>query len=299
LECRVIAGYAQTFAASVAVFDSLDGALKSLLHDAAVNAALPSLYNAVVSFVTPENGYGPDQETVNLFLYETRENRDLRDPAPITEQRNGLSVRRRPPLRVDCAYMVTAWSKQTGGDKVAAEHQLLGQAFNWLSRFPVIPDRCLLAAGMTGQVFPPPTLVAQMDAAKNVGEFWSALGIPPRPFFNLIVTIAMDLDQALEESLVTTLSTRYHAGDSAGAEERIILGGTVRDRSSRPVADAWVRLEPAGLTQVTDGAGRFIFADVARGAGMTLRARAPGLGEAVRSPVEIPSVTRDYDLNFS
>jgi hypothetical protein len=271
-----------------------------MLDDASMRTVLQPLYNADISFMTPERGYAPPQETVNLFLYETRENRELRDPVPIIERRDGSSVRRRPPLRVDCSYLVTAWSKKTGADRVAAEHELLAQAFNWVSRSPAIPARFLQAAGMTKQAFPPPTLVAQMDAAKNVGEFWSALGIAPRPFFNLIVTIAMDLDQSIEDSTVTTVVTTYGATDAARgeAEERIIVGGTVNDRSGQPVPDAWVRLEPVGETYVTNTDGRFIFAKAERGAGYSLRARATGLGEVSRVGIEVPSLSGEYNLQF-
>jgi hypothetical protein len=206
--------------------------------------------------------------------------------------------------------MVTAWSKKTGVDKVAAEHELLSLAFNWLSRFPTIPERHLLAAVqpappappqyvLPGQVFPPPTMVAQLDAAKNVGEFWSALGIAPRPYFNLVVTIAMDLAQEVDGAMVTTISTHYRAADPASDEERMILGGTVRDAAKRPVADAWVRLEPAGLTQITDHDGRFVFASIARGAGMTLKARALGHTDVTRSNIDVPSLTGEYDLQFT
>ncbi len=275
------------------MFELLDDTLKIILDDPQVGTTFPELFNADVSFVTPEKGYISAQETVNLFFYEAKENRELRDPEPILDQRNGMSVHRRPQLRVDCTYLVTAWSKQTGAAKVTAEHQLLGQALNWLSRFPEIPESYLTAGGLANQVFSPPTLVAQMDPVKNAGEFWAALGIAPRPFFNVIVTIAMDLDKSFDAPIVTTISA------AVGEEELTLVGGTVRDSGSNPVADAWVRLEPAGLTQVTDDTGHFIFTNVKRGSGMTLRARARDLGETTRSPVEIPSLTRDYDLNFS
>lgn len=292
------------------MFDLLDTVLKKMLDDARMAPALQPLLDADVSFITPERGYKPGQETVNLFLYETRENRELRDPVPIVETLNGLSVRRQPPLRVDCAYMVTAWSKKTGVDKVAAEHQLLSLAFNWLSRFPTIPERYLRVTPqppppappqfvLPGQVFPPPTMVAQLDGAKNVGEFWSALGTAPRPYFNLVVTIAMDLVQEVEGAMVTTISTHYHAADPATDEERMILGGTVRDSANKPVADAWVRLQPAGLTQITDRSGRFVFASVARGVGMTLKARATGRTDITRANVDVPSLTGEYDLQFT
>jgi hypothetical protein len=287
------------------VIDLLDTVLKNMLDEPLMAPALKPLLDAEVSFITPDRDHKPDQETVNLFLYEARENRERRDPEPIVETRNGLSVRRQPPLRVDCCYMVTAWSKKTDVDKVAAEHRLLSLAFNWLSRFPTIPERYLRVPNsnpvqyvLPGQVFPPPTMVAQLDAAKNVGEFWSALGIAPRPYFNLVVTIAMDLAQEVEGPMVTTISSHYHPAHPAAEEERIVIGGTVR-YAGRPVADAWVRLEPAGLTENTDRSGRFVFASIARGAGMTLTARAMGHTDITRQNVAVPSPTGEYDLHFT
>jgi hypothetical protein len=282
------------------MFELLDKTLAELM----ARAPFTALGAASTSFETPEKTFIPNDELVNLFLYETRENRELRDSVPIIEQRNGLSVRRNPPLRVDCCYLVTTWSMESGADKVAAEHALLAQAFNWLSRFPVIPQWALTAGGLTGQAFAPPTLVAQMDPVKSVGEFWSALGIAPRPFFNLMVTITMDLDLSLEEFPVTTMLTNYYAGDPARGDRRALIAGTVRDRNATAVRDAWVRLEPAGFTTVTDSAGHFVFDNVAPGAGMTLRARAPGFTEATLPnaqipSLDIPSVDGHYDLTFS
>jgi hypothetical protein len=211
-----------------------------------------------------------------------------------------MSVRRRAPIRVDCCYLVTTWAKKP--PKVTTEHLLLAQALSWASRFATIPRDYLqgsLAAVPVppGQPFPLPTMVAQVDGTKNFGEFWQALGIAPRAYFTLVVTIAMDLDRAFEDPIVTTLSTTYRPYHGT-PEERVVIGGLVRDKGGHPVRDAWVRLDPDGITQTTDAGGRYRFADVARGPGRTLRARAPGLGEASR-PAEIPSSTPDYDLQFS
>lgn len=285
------------------MFDQLDNTLMKLLEAAPTGVAFDKLKSvqANISFVTPDRTNTPPVPGgVNLFLYETKENRELRNPQPVTQLQSGTSIRRRPPLRVDCAYMVTAWwTDGVSANEIAiSSHKLLGQAFNWLSRFPVIPEQYLLAAGMTGQVFAPPTMVAQMDGAKSAGEFWSALGIPPRPYFNLVVTITMDLDQQREDSIVTTISSSYQAGQLASADERVIIGGTVRDKNGNTVADAWVRLEPLNLIQVTDASGRFIFENVMRRGGLTLRARASGYPEAEPRNIEIPSVTGEYDLQF-
>jgi hypothetical protein len=288
------------------MFHYLDDTLKNILDSAPPNRADDLFINADISFETPEKGFAPKDGDVaiNLFLYEVKENRELRQPGPNRELFNGQSVRQRAPLRVDCAYMVTAWSNINNQDNVANAHRLLGQAFNWLSRFPAIPKRYFPQpnlpqdSGIPYQPFASPTMVAQMDGAKSAGEFWHALGIPPRPYFNLVVTITMDLDQQIEDSIVTTISSSYQAGQSASADEHVIIGGTVRNKSGSTVADTWVRLEPLNLTQVTDASGRFIFNNVMRRGGLTLRARASG-GREVERPIEIPSVTGEYDLKFA
>ena len=280
------------------MFQDLDTTLTNLLGDASAPAAVLA---AEVSFITPDKTYAPQQaETaLNLFLHEVKENRTLRENVPIVEQVTGLSVRRKPPLRVDCTYMVTAWSKKSGANKISAEHQLLGQALNWLSRFPTIPERYIQAAGLANQVFDPPTLVAQLDAVKNVGEFWTALGIAPRPFFDLVVTISMELDQSLVDGIVKTIATTYETISSGQREELMIIGGTVRNANGNSVRNAWVRLDPLGLTQIADDSGRFIFSNVARGAGYSLSALAPGYSlPANLNNFEIPSLSGDYDLQF-
>ena len=172
------------------MFHDLDRTLKNLLDDPAAPA---ELHNAEVSFETPKADYKAQQATASLFLFDVRENRKLRTPEPIVELNGDQFVRRMPPLRVDCSYLVTTWSSKSGEDKVAEEHQLLGQALAWLSRFGTIPAS-YLHGGLASQPFPLPTLAAQADGRQNTGEFWNALGIPPRPAFTLVVTVAMELE---------------------------------------------------------------------------------------------------------
>ena len=92
--------------------------------------------------------------TLNLFLHEVSENRDLRDPEPIYTLEHGTYKKLMPPLRIDCCYLVTAWSSKSGAQRAAEEHQLLGQALAWLSRFGTIPETYL--RGVAGR----PTLSA-------------------------------------------------------------------------------------------------------------------------------------------
>lgn len=288
------------------MIDDLDASLKALLNASEGPGTLPA---ALVSFETPERLYQPASNTINLFLYEVQENRDLRDPQPIIEPSGtpGVFNRRMPPLRVDCTYLVTAWapaSLTTGAARVQAEHRLLSLALAWLSRFPLLPER-FLSGTLARPPHPPISMAARASVRAESGEFWSALGIPPRPAFLLTITIDLDLRWEDSGAIVTTLASTY--GQSSNPElhqmqgttdERIEIGGVLRDGAGQPVAGAWVRLEPGGYSAITDAGGRFRLNDVPRGTGYTLRAGAPGLGTVERQPIDVPSLSGEYDLHY-
>lgn len=248
------------------MFDDLDSTLQAILNDA--NAPLP-LRNADVSFETPNRDFAPDQAAVNLFLVDVQEHRDLRDPVPITEYNGGVYSRRLPPLRVLCTYLVTTWSAQADALKVAEEHRLLALALAWFSRFSTIPGS-FLQGTLAGQPFPPPSLVAQADGRVSSSEFWSALGIGPRPSFTVAVTIAIDLNVVIEDGppvITKELRLQMKRGDT---EEAIAIPGTrtttfeiggavLETGTENPVAGAQVRLVEMGMIAETGADGRYQF----------------------------------------
>ena len=271
----------------------LDDTLKKILDDPAAPAALRG---ADVSFQTPERGYVPSQPTVNLFLHEIKENLQLRDPVPITKSQGARFVRSLPPVRVACTYMVTAWSHLTGAAKVAEEHRLLSQALVWLKRFPTVPSEYLLG-DLVGQPFPPPTLVAQLDGVDRSAEFWTALGISPRPSFSLQVTIAMDIEAAVEGPLVTTRITRFSAAEGAAPEAQTQIAGRVLDPAGVGIADALVEVLDAGLQTRTDEDGRYTFPRVPIGP-RTVRTAAVGFQVKSQSVV-VPSPPQGYEITLT
>jgi hypothetical protein len=277
------------------MFHDLDITLRTILNDV---EAPSQLRNTDVSFETPEQNYRPGQATVNLFLHEVRENRDLRDPEPFFDLVNGEYVRRLPPLRVDCSYLVTTWSNETAGVKVAEEHQLLGEALGWLSRFSIIPNRYLQGT-LVGQPYPPPTLVAQMDGTSSLGEFWNALGIAPRPAFTLVVTIALELgvEHPVGPEVIThRIDLGGHNG--GGQETHYAIGGTVRTSGSGEIIEgATVTIQELGYSAQTNAAGQFYFSGLAAEA-YTLHVNAEGFGDmdvAVQVPGTAPHA---YDIHL-
>jgi uncharacterized protein DUF4255/carboxypeptidase family protein len=277
------------------MFQDLDTALTNLLHDPAAPA---DVRNADISFETPDKNFTPADGTVNLFLFDLKENRELRDPEPIREIIAGVVVRRQPPLRTDCTYLVTAWANNLAGPaRVAGEHSLLGQTLVWLSRFPIVPAAFFVGGGLANPPFPPPTMVAQAKADNSAGEFWSALGIPPRPAFYLTVTIALELGmQTIEGPPVVTKEIILSEIPTPIVATWFEIGGTVRDSSTLlPVEAAEVTLVETGAISVTDEQGHFRFSNLEAG-NYTLHVVAAGFAPQDK-PVVVPGlVLNEYDV---
>ncbi|HEY2175197.1 MAG TPA: Pvc16 family protein [Mycobacteriales bacterium] len=238
------------------MFDDLDATLAALLAD---GAAPQELRTADVSFTVPDKDFGPAQPTLDLFLHEVQENRALRDAVPIVQPvPAGGWESERPPLRVDCTYLITVWSPKTGALRAAEEHRLLGRALLWLGRFPVIPDQYLRGTLTTPpQPYPLTTTVAQTREGQSMGEFWTALGIAPRPAFSLTVTIAMQ-PYTETESFPALSEIQLRTGLLDQPE----LRGRVLDSQLAGVAGAAVTLVEASLTVTADALGEFRFGAV-------------------------------------
>lgn len=280
------------------MFHDLDTALSRLLGDP---QAPPHLKTADIAFDTPEKAFQPAQDaTVNLFLFEVSENRDLRDSLPLRDAPNGVATTKRPPLRVDCSYLVTAWSRATGAKKVQEEHRLLSETFVWLNRFPVIPDQYFDFTGssLKNPLYTSPAMIARMGGDRSPGEFWQALGIAPRPAFYLTVTIAIDPVVVLE----TATQVASHQFAIKLADElntTFAIGGTLRDVTSRaPIASATVTVRETGASAKSNADGQFRIKLLVQGQ-YTLDAAKQGYTSASKV-VQVPGVSPTaFDLDLT
>ena len=250
------------------MFQDLDATLQAVLSDPAAPAGVR---NADISFDTPDRNYQPQQASLNLFLHEVSENRALRDDAPVIQRSGATYTSTLPALRVDCSYLVTAWSSDAAGLKAQEEHLLLGLALLWLSRFPVIDETYL--RGMLAnpvQPYPLSTVLAQVKEGRGLGDFWTALGIAPRPAFSLTVTISLQPFDVPDTFLaVDGVQLRSSSLDWPA------LTGRVLDPALHPVPAATVTVAETGAQATTDAAGQFTFTRLAFGS-YTLHASAAG-----------------------
>lgn len=171
-----------------------------------------------ISFDPPDNEFPPQGvalPAIDLFLYDIRENHDLRGN-DFRERRDsdGHAIRRLPLVRVDCSYLITAWPSQGAPNRVEDEHRLLSAVMLALLRYPKLPDAVLQGA-LQNQELPLPTSTLQPGRLQSLGEFWQALGGKPKSALNYTVTIAVQPAEALTTPLAIVADAQVKPVEAA------------------------------------------------------------------------------------
>jgi hypothetical protein len=180
------------------MIDDLDRSLENLLK----RELPPELVSQVtISFATPDGQFPPPSVSlpaIDLFLYDVRENRELRDGEwRFERQSDGTAVRKGSPVRVDCSYLITAWPSSGSTTPAQDEHRLLGEVMKALLRYAALPAD-VLAGSLSGQQPPLPASSLQPGRLQSMSELWQALGGKPRATLNYIVTLGVDLGLTAE-----------------------------------------------------------------------------------------------------
>jgi hypothetical protein len=282
------------------VIRDLSTTLRAILDDPALQFDFPELFGAHVLFERPDSTFAPQAPaTIDLFLYEVRENAELRDNEERVEHVNGRALVRKAPKRFDCSYLVTAWPV-SGADLALQEHRLLGQALQVLSRYPTLPE-AFLQGSLAGQEPAPPMVAAQMDGLQSPAEFWTAMGNQVRAAFTVTATIAVPVLPDVDGPLVTTLIEGFGVGDTALAQETLYqIGGRVLDGAGGGIASATVDLVKDGRTLLrarTDAEGRYRLPRVAAGPN-DLHVVAVGF-QPLDASIAVPGRTEDYELTLA
>jgi hypothetical protein len=272
----------------------LDETLRAVLHDPAQMPMFPELAGADVLFDRPTDPYTPARSTINLFLYELRENTELRSNDPDIVIINGQAITHPAPMRLFCSYLVTAWPIG-GAEPPLQEHRLLTQALRVLARYPTIPP-IFLQGSLKAQQPPLPMVTLHPDSLKAMSEFWTSLGNRMKASLTVTVTISVPVFADVTDFLVTTHRTTYQPRETP-PETLLHVGGRVLDNKANGVVGAMVDLLDLGLRTTSDQDGNFDFVDVAPGAHQ-LRAAATGF--AVKSqPMNVPGRPEEYEITLA
>jgi hypothetical protein len=269
------------------MWDALDETIKAVLRD--VGGMDPDEID--VAFDAPDREWAAKvgKPTVNCYLYDIRENLQLRETDWVMERDpNGRVVtKRQPPRRFDLSYVCTAWTADAED-----EHRLLWRVLATFVRCPVLP-RHLLKGELAQIDWPVLTEVAQPDGLlRDPADVWSALDNRIRPSVNVVATLPLSDQITLSAPLVLTsrLRIREFGGE---AEEVIHVGGTVRDERGEPCDNVLVRVQDHAYATISNGDGRFWFSGIPSGSYTLLAERD---GRAGQRPISIPGDNYDVVL---
>jgi hypothetical protein len=237
---------------------------------------------------TREWAAGRTKPTINAYLFDVRENTELRNPSPwaVRPGPNNTAIKRRPEVRVDLTYRITAFA-----NAVEDEHRLLARALLTLLQNPVFPSE-LLQGEAAGQEIN--TEVAQPHGLiQSPADYWSVVDNDMRPSIDYKLTLRLDPNQEISVGLV--LTSQIKLGLSANGDRPDVLeemplqiGGRVHDSAdpAKGLAGATVTLVERGEKAVTDSQGRYIFRNVPPGT-YNLLVSAPGVEQ--RREIQVPS----------
>jgi hypothetical protein len=278
------------------MIEDLDEALRRLLV-----RDLPVKNGEVdIQFDQPKREWSArlSRPTLDLFLYDVRENNKLRQAQPAWEVEyndDGTATRRRRPVRMDLHYMITAWAPDPED-----EHRLLSRTLLALFRYPHIPAE-LLPEGLQGQEVPIATMVAQEEDLTNPADVWSAMDNEMRPMIVCVATLAIDPYQPVTAPLVTTREvlfgqtpapSRQQLEERAGTDGFWAVGGRVR--SDRPLENLHLTLVEGGLEVPVQPAGRFVIGRLRAGE-YTLEVSSEGR-KPQRHKIVVPSPGYDLEV---
>lgn len=172
-----------------------------------------------ISFEIPRREWsaGISRPTLNCYLFDIRENLDLRQQGWQVEQQGERKVRRQAPLRFDLTYLITAWTRV-----VEDEHRLLWHTLQTLARFPTLPEQHFQGA-LQAHEQPIYASTARPDGVlKSPSEFWAALENVLKPSLSLVLSLALDRDVLASGPLVLSTQIGFQQiGQGDGEREQL------------------------------------------------------------------------------
>jgi hypothetical protein len=238
----------------------LDEALRSLLRSSLAGHG----FNGVeIAFDAPSREWaaGLSAPTLNLFMYDLRESAGGAAGEWTEHRANGEARLERPPLRLDCAYSISAWTRA-----VQDEHRMLSQTLAVLLAHERLPGE-VLGNALARQ---PDGIATRIGRAKReaTAEFWTALGGQYKLSLDYVVTLSCDPGVTFHrgpEVRTQTVRVRDRNGSRAAATELNRAAGIVRRADGSPAAGAWLALPESGAFASAGADGRFVFERVPPG----------------------------------
>lgn len=147
----------------------IDDALRKLVERELVGSGVE------ISFEAPTSDWAARRSspTVDLYLYDIREDRDRRNMAlePVRDDTGMIVGRRRPPRMFKLSYLVTAWTQRPED-----EHRLLSTILACAVRYDALPRDILSGSLLEQPLNMPVTVALPPPEDRALSDVWTALG---------------------------------------------------------------------------------------------------------------------------
>ena len=243
---------------------------------------------------TREWSSGISKPTVNIYLYDVRENVEMKDPSPWTVRSgpNNTAIKSRPDVRMDLTYSITAFA-----NAVEDEHRLLSRVLITLLQYPILPVE-LLQGQVAGQEIP--TYTAQSSRViQSPADYWGSIDSDIKPSIDYRAVLRIDLSQEFTVGLALTskitVGFKEEESGSPADELPFSVGGRIHrsENGQLGLPAVKVTLLERGLDTVTDAEGRYKFSGLLPGT-YTLVISAPDIDE--RREIQVPN--ENYDVGI-
>jgi len=234
-----------------------------------------------IGFQPPDESWrgnvNPDHSVyLNVYLADVRENRKLRSNARPRTFENGNIIETPAPARIDCHYLITAWSPAEVTPQIEPtldEHALIYKVI------AVLMDRQALAPAEIYDTLPPgfpaeiaeaelPMEILPVEGFGKLPEFWGSMEWRWKPMVYLVVTLPVIAEAVEAGKRVSTRGITYHTTDGQViVEELLQIGGRVYEANNPQITieGAEVRLIEKNEIVMTNAAGQFSFSKLQPG----------------------------------
>ncbi|MBW4721129.1 DUF4255 domain-containing protein [Saccharothrix obliqua] len=185
----------------------VDEALRRLVRDDALRGT-----DVEVAFDAPTKDWAARRNapTVDVYLYDIREDVRRRQRGLLNDYERGRVVSRRlPPRHVKLSYLVTAWTQRPED-----EHRLLSELLLGFLRHEAVPP-VLLTGALAALELPVPLAVASPPPEDRAfADVWTALGGELKPSLDVVVSAPVDPGRVMPAGPPATGVRLAMGGDS-------------------------------------------------------------------------------------
>ncbi|XVV01723.1 DUF4255 domain-containing protein [Actinosynnema sp. CA-248983] len=163
----------------------VDEALRRMVRDDALRGT-----DVEVAFDAPTKDWAARRNapTVNVYLYDLREDMRRRQRGLLNDYENGQVVARRlPPRYIKLSYLVTAWTQRSED-----EHRLLSELLVGFLRHEAVPPELLTGSLAALELPVPMTVALPPPEDRAFADVWTALGGELKPSLDVVVSAPVD-----------------------------------------------------------------------------------------------------------